>query len=139
MTTRTLSFLPDTNLFIQCRPLEELDWPEWADFDEVYLIVCRTVQREIDRQKHYGNGRVAQRARKTSSLFRSIIEEDYKVIREKDLQVKLMLESSSIPSPELEDRLDYTKPDDEIVGFLHQYKQQHPEADVRLLTHDTGS
>lgn len=138
MTTRILFFFPDTNLFIQCRPLEELDWSEWADLDEVHLIVCRTVQREIDQQKHYGNGRVAQRARKTSSLFRSIVEKDYGVIRDKGPQVKLMLESPSVPSPELKDRLDYTKPDDEIVGLLHQYRQQHPEADVRLLTHDTG-
>ena len=138
MPTRILSFFPDTNLFIQCRPLEELDWSEWTDFEEVHLIVCRTVQREIDQQKHRGNGRVAQRARKTSSIFRSIIEEDYRVIRGKSPQVKLVLESSSVPSPELKGRLDYTKADDEIVGFLHQYKQQHPEADVRLLTHDTG-
>ena len=138
MPTRILSFFPDTNLFIQCRPLEELDWSEWTDFEEVHLIVCRTVQREIDQQKHRGNGRVAQRARKTSSLFRSIIEKDCSVIREKGPRVKLMLESSSVPSPELKDRLDYDKPDDEIVGFLHKYEQQHPEADVRLLTHDTG-
>ena len=50
MTARILSFFPDTNLFIQCRSLEELDWSEWADFEEVHLIVCRTVQREIDQQ-----------------------------------------------------------------------------------------
>ena len=138
MTIRILSFFPDTNLFIQCRSLKELDWSEWADFEEVHLIICHTVQREIDQQKHRRNGRVAQRARKTSSLFRSIVEKDHSLIREKCPQVKLMLESSSVPSPELKDRLDYDKPDDEIVGFLHQYKQQHPEADVRLLTHDTG-
>ena len=138
MPTRILSFFPDTNLFIQCLSLEELDWSEWIDFEEVHLIVCRTVQWEMDQQKNRGNDRVAQRARKTSSLFRSIVEEDYKVIREKGPQVKLMLESFSVPSPELKDRLDYNKPDDEIVGLLHQYKQQHPEADVRLLTHDTG-
>lgn len=138
MTIRILSFFPDTNLFIQCRSLKELDWSEWADFEEVHLIICHTVQREIDQQKHRRNGRVAQRARKTSSLFRSIVEKDHSLIREKGPQVKLMLESSSVPSPELKDRLDYDKPDDEIVGFLHQYKQQHPEADVRLLTHDTG-
>ena len=138
MTTRILSFFLDTNLFIQCRPLEELDWSEWADFEEVHLIVCRTVQREIDQQKHRGNGRVPQHARKTSSLFRSIIETGYKVIRDEGPQVKLVLESSSVPSPELKDRLDYNKPDDEIVGFLYQYKQQEPNADVRLLTYDTG-
>ena len=138
MTTRILSLFPDTNLFIQCRPLEELDWSEWTDFEEVHLIVCRTVQKEIDRQKHRGSDRVAQQARKTASLFRSIVEKDYKVIRKKGPQVKLMLESPSVPSPELKDRLDYNSPDDKIVGFLHQYKQQHPKADVRLLTYDTG-
>ncbi len=138
MITSILSFFPDTNLFIQCRPLGELDWSEWTDFEEVHLIVCRTVQREIDQQKHRGNGRVAQRARKTSSLFRSIIETGYKVIQDEGPQVKLVLESSSVPSPDLKDHLDYNSPDDEIVGFLYQYKQQHPETDVRLLTHDTG-
>ena len=138
MTRRNLCLFPDTNVFIQCRPLEEFDWSEWADFEEVYLIVCRTVQREIDNQKTRGNDRVAQRARKTNSLFRHIIEKGYQVIREDDPPVKLILESSSVPSNELKDNLDYSNPDDEIVGFLHKYKQQYPEADVRLLTHDTG-
>ncbi len=138
MTTRSLSFFPDTNLFIQCRPLEELDWPEWADFEEIHLIVCRTVQREIDQRKNRGNDRSAQRARKTSSLFRSMIETGCQVIRDKGPRVELILESSSIPSPNLKDRLDYSKPDDEIVGFLYRYRQQNPEADIRLLTYDTG-
>lgn len=138
MTRRNLCLFPDTNVFIQCRPLEEFDWSEWADFEEVYLIVCRTVQREIDRQKTHGNDRVAQRARKTNSLFRHIIEKGYKVIREDGPPVKLILESSSVPSNELKDDLDYSNPDDEIIGFLYKYKQQYPEADVRLLTHDTG-
>ena len=30
MTTRTLCLFLDTNLFIQCRPSEELDWSEWV-------------------------------------------------------------------------------------------------------------
>ena len=139
MTRRNLCLFPDTNVFIQCRPLEEFDWSEWADFEEVYLIVCRTVQREIDDQKTRGNDRVAQRARKTNSLFRHIIEKDYKVIREDSPPVKLILGSSNVPSNELKDHLDYSKPDNEIVGFLYQYKQQYPEADVRLLTYDTGA
>ena len=138
MTGRNLYLFPDTNFFIQCRPLEELDWSEWKEFEEVHLIVCRAVQREIDRQKTRGNDRVGQRARKINSLFRQIVENGYKVIRKDAPPVKLILESSSVPSNELKDRLDYSKSDDEIVGFLYQYKQQYSEADVRLLTHDTG-
>lgn len=41
----TLYLFPDTNLFIQCRPLEELDWTQWSAFDQVHLIVSRPVQR----------------------------------------------------------------------------------------------
>ena len=93
---------------------------------------------EIDRQKTRGNDRVGQRARKINSMFRQIVETGYKVIREDGPPVKLILESSSVPSNELKDRLDYSNPDDEIVGFLHKYQQKYPEADARLLTHDTG-
>ena len=47
----TLYVFPDTNLFIQCRPLNELDWSLWPDSSEIHLVVTRPVQREIDGQK----------------------------------------------------------------------------------------
>ena len=140
MTTQILYLFPDTNLFIQCRPLQELDWSEWENFEEIHLIICRPVQREIDNQKNRGNDRVSQRARKMYSLFRKIAlgANDYEPILETTPQVKLFLESPSKPSTELEHRLDYSKPDDEIVGCLYRFRQDHPDKDARLLTHDTG-
>lgn len=140
MTTQILYIFPDTNLFIQCRPLQELDWSKWKNFKEIHLIVCRPVQREIDNQKNRGNDRVGQRARKMYTLFRKIAlgANDYELIREATPQIKLFLEPLSKPSPELEHRLDYSKPDDEIVGFLYKFRQQHPDKDAQLLTHDTG-
>lgn len=47
----TLHLFADTNVFIQCAPLESLDVSICGDFAEVHLIVCRPVQREIDNQK----------------------------------------------------------------------------------------
>ena len=140
MTTQILYLFPDNNLFIQCRPLQEIDWSEWASFEEIHLIVCRPVQREIDNQKNRGNDRVGKRARKMYSLFRKIAlgANDYEPILETTPQVKLFLESLAKPSPELEHRLDYSKPDDEIVGCLYRFRQEHPDKDVRLLTHDAG-
>ena len=70
----TLYVFPDTNLFIQCHPLEQLNWAELGAYDEIRLIVCRTVQREIDRNKDRGNDRVGKRARTTNSLFRKVIQ-----------------------------------------------------------------
>lgn len=140
MTTQILYLFPDNNLFIQCRSLQEIDWSEWANFEEIHLIVCRPVQREIDNQKNRGNDRVGRRARKTSTLFREIAlgTNDYELIREGTPQVKLFLESLSRPSPKLADRLDYGKSDDEIVGCLYRFRQEHPDKDARLLSHDTG-
>ena len=61
---KVLRFFIDTNVQIQCRPLAELDWSPWAGFDEVQLVVCRPVQREIDHQKGRGNDRVGKQARR---------------------------------------------------------------------------
>lgn len=140
MTKQTLYLFPDTNLFIQCHPLEQLDWSEWKEFDEVHLIVCRPVQREIDTQKYRGKERVGQRARATYADFRRIIdsEEGYRLVKNSCPRVKLYLESPSSPSKDLTDTLDYSKPDDEVVGCIYRFKQEHQNKDVRLLTHDGG-
>src|ERR1700730_3079901 len=84
---------PDTNAFVQCRPLDQVDWSAWAEFDEVRMIVTRPVQNEIDKHKNKGSDRLAKRARLASSLFREIIKssDDTKVIRETGPTIKLYL------------------------------------------------
>ena len=140
MTKRTLYLFPDTNLFIQCRPLADLDWSEWDEFEEVHLIACRPVQREIDSQKNRENDRVARRARTTYGVFMRIIDSEsgFELVRPVGPQVKLYLQGPSLPSEELKGTLDYGKADDEIVGYLYKYKQENPNEDARLLTHDGG-
>ena len=139
MNKHTLYLFPDTNLFIQCHPLADLDWSEWNEF-EVHLVVCRPVQKEIDNLKNRGNDRVGQRARATYRIFRQIItsEDDYKLIRKVGPQVRLYLQGTSLPSKELKDVLDYDNTDDEIIGCLYKYRHENLDADARLLTYDTG-
>ena len=140
MTNRVLYLFPDTNLFIQCKSLEQIDWSECGDFDEVHLIVCRPVQREIDNQKSKGNDRVGQRARKTNSIFQSIVSsnEGYHIVRESGPHVRLYIDPTNLPSQDLKDRLDYSKLDDEIAGCCYRYREEHETSSVQLLTHDTG-
>ncbi len=137
---RILHLVPDTNLFIQCLPLGELPWSALGDFEEIRLIVCRPVQREIDNQKNRGNDRVGKRARTAYKLFRNIImgDSDHIVVREDKPIVKVYLDVRLLPNQELTDTLDYSKPDDEIVGCLHKFKQDCQSKDIRLLTHDSG-
>ena len=140
MTEHILYLFPDTNVFIQCRPLDQLDWSEWREFSEIHLLVSRPVQREIDNQKNRGNDRVANKARTTYTLFRKIIDstQGYELVSSSSPTVKLFLEAPSRPSSELQDTLDYNKADDEIVGCLHRFREENQGADARLLTYDGG-
>ena len=140
MGEKILYLFPDTNLFIQCKPIRDLDWSEWSEFSEIHLIVCRPVTREIDDQKNRGNGRVAQRARSTYQLFSPLAEDEqaFLIIKESAPVVKLLLEGLGQPSPSLKEVLDYNKMDDQIVGCLHRFRHENPDVDARLLSHDRG-
>ena len=136
----TLYLFPDTNVFLQCRSLNELDWSEWGDYEEIHLIVCQPVQREMDKHKNRGNDRIGKRARKTYSMFRQIIlnEQDYELIQQTGPRVVLSLDVSISPNEMQLTSLDYSKNDDQLVGCVHAYRERNACLDVRLLTHDIG-
>lgn len=138
--TRIVYLFPDTNVLVQCLPLDQLDWSAWREFDEVHLIITRPVQAEIDDQKNKGRERLARRARKASTLLREILLGGHGcyVIRRADPLVKLLIKSTVRPSRDLADILDYARLDDQLVGTAHNFAQQNPGLDVRVLTHDTG-
>ncbi|HCD83189.1 MAG TPA: hypothetical protein DEQ45_05045 [Agrobacterium sp.] len=135
-----LFLLPDSNLFIQCKPLKDLDWSPWKNYSHVRLIVTRPVQVEIDRQKNKGSDRLGQRARKASSLFREMLKAEHNdmVIREADPRVTMMLAINMRPDPQLENSLDYSERDDQLVGIASAYSKNFPDTEVSVLTYDTG-
>ena len=130
----------DSNVLLECKVLEELQWEELGNYDEFHLIVCRTVQREIDNHKSDSRNRVQDRARKASSLFGKILEstEGYHPVRTKRPIVKLFLEMLSKPNQTHTSHISQEKPDDEIVAFCYAYAKEHPSSTVKLLTDDTG-
>ena len=137
---RTLYLFPDTNLFIQCRRLGDLDWSVWSKFDEIQLIVCKPIQREIDNLKRRGNNRVGRRARKTHSMFRKILVDgrEFELVREENPRVKICIDPTLTPDLKIKDQLDYNDIDDQLVGCVHSFRERFPNRDVRLLTHDAG-
>lgn len=131
---------PDTNLFIQCKPINELNWSKWNDYDEVCLIISRPVQAEIDRQKGGGNTRLAKRARATSSMFREILlsEEKYREVLSKKPIVRLYIRQDIKPDESLSEQLTYSERDDQLVGIVSSFSDPHNNKRAFLLTHDTG-
>lgn len=138
---QTLTLFVDTNLFIQCPPLEDLNWAllDSSRCDSIVLIVSRPVQREIDNQKGKGGTRVGSKARSAASLFRqAILSQKDHVVRETNPRVILRIDPHTKPDPALKDHLDYTQRDDELVGTLSSFLKQNPTAKCALLTDDTG-
>lgn len=131
------TFFVDTNLFLQCKPLEELPWHEISDEAEsLLLLISPTVMAEIDRLKSDGNSRRARRAKKANSLFREILRSKTKVIREAGPHVEITFSptlKSKIAKP---DSLDLSRMDDKIIYEAYVYAQG--SFGVALLTHDTS-
>ena len=137
MSTATLHYFVDTNLFIQCRPLEQLDWSPWDTFEEVRLIVSSPVLREIDYRKNKSNDRAGNRARATSAMFREMLNEGHKLVCTRSPRVVLCVELQHTYSRDLEHRLNYQERDDQLVGTVYEFARRHQGSNVRLLTHDT--
>lgn len=114
--TTVLTLFPDTNVFVQCRSLEEIDWSQLGAFDRIDLLICRPVQVEIDRHKSKASGRLSKRARTASALFKRALDAPGKVLvlssgkPELRLQVRIDLR----PSKRLEEHLDYQERDDQL-------------------------
>lgn len=135
-----LHFIIDTNLVLQCKPLKELDWSEWRDFEEVHLIVCRPVLRELDAHKYNPRNRISGRSRDFLSLISPLIEgpEESLLIKENNPPVKLFVAPEHRAKRSLSEELDYSKSDDELIGCIQTYIDKNPSVKTRLLTHDSG-
>lgn len=135
---KILYVFPDTNVFVQCKQLEALEWRVLGNYDKVILIVTRPVISEVDAQKS-GSGRLAKRARVANSLFRKFLQGD-------EIEISLQGEGPTLtvalgqnlePSDELSDLLNYNHADDRLVGIAHAYQAKN-DREVLFLSHDTG-
>lgn len=136
MSLSILYYFVDTNLFIQCQSLEQIDWSPLGTFEEVWLIVSHPVLREIDYRKNKGNDRSGRRARSTLTMFRKMGKGGCKLIRSENPRVVLTIEPEHTYEQNPQDRLNYQERDDQLIGILYKFIQHRPDSDARLLTYD---
>lgn len=136
-----VQFVVDTNLFHECKALDaaDFDWSAVGDFDAIELIVCGVVQSELDRQRKDNRSRVKKRAIKAVAWFRAMLMTGSNTheIRASGPRVTMHISPAraSQAHPEI---LDPDVNDDRIVGVAFALAANEPEADIRLLTDDTG-
>lgn len=131
------AFIADTNLFFECKRLEELPWSDLA-VDPVILALIKPVMAEIDKHKK-GNGRARKRAIEISGRIRGMLMSPSPevVIQEAGPRVVLRLMPIVLPDPELSSSLDYSINDDRIVGTVATLSKVGTFTSVSMLTDDS--
>jgi hypothetical protein len=130
-------FVADTNLFFECKRLEELPWSELA-VDPVVIALTKPVLAEIDKHKK-SSGRTRKRAIEISGRIRGMLTAlpPEVVIQEVGPRVVLRLMPIVQPAPELASSLDYSINDDRIVGTVATLSKDETFASVSMLTDDS--
>ena len=132
-------FVADTNLFFECKRLEDLPWSELGA-DQVVIALTRPVHAEIDKHKK-GGGRTRKRALEVSGRVRKMLESHAQetVIQEEVPRVVLRMVPTVLPDPAQAEALDYNVNDDRIVGIVSALAKHESSASVSLLTDDGGA
>jgi predicted ribonuclease YlaK len=133
------AFIADTNLFFECKSLEDLPWSE-LKVDTVVIALTKPVLSEIDKHKK-ASGRTRDRAIEIFGRIRKILDADLSEVVIKDAGPRVLLRLIPIvqPDPELANSLDYTINDDRIVGIVSAILKEGAFASVTMITDDMGA
>lgn len=123
----------DSNLFLQCRPMQDLDWDRLVGQDEVTILIPSAVLAELDKHKSDGNGRRAQRARAALTFLEKLLEapDDTVILRSTPAKVIAKF------APEVSGD-DSTSSDDSILFEVADLTRTKGRAAVSLVTDDTN-
>ncbi|MEQ1536679.1 MAG: PIN domain-containing protein [Burkholderiaceae bacterium] len=123
----------DSNLFLQCRPLQDLDWDRLVGREEVTILVPSAVLAELDKHKSDGNSRRAQRARRALQFLNSLLvsPDDTVIVRTTPTKVIAQF------APEVSGDQS-TSNDDSILFEVAEMTRTHGNQTVGLVTHDTN-
>jgi rRNA-processing protein FCF1 len=123
----------DSNLFLQCRPLEDLDWDCLVGREEVTLLVPSAVLAELDKHKSDGNSRRAQRARRALQFLDCILKAPDDTVIVRMAPVKVIAQFAPEVSGDAS-----TSNDDAILFEVAEMTRTHGNQAVGLVTHDTN-
>ena len=135
---KELQLVADTNLFFEFKKLEELPWGE-LNADPILILITKPVLDEIDKHKK-NNGRTRDRAMSIFQMLRNSFKAGGAdtVIREDSPRVLLRHVGSVAPDEKLQDKIDFYKNDDRLVGILSTLINKNKAVNIVLFTDDTG-
>ncbi len=129
----------DTHFFLHFKHAQELAWSDVTAADPIFLVVGRTVQKEIEKHKHEKRGRVQGRAKDYASKLATI------ALQRSPIELR-----ANAPKVMPDFRPGHPKgwsnpadlnagwADDMIVADALAFQHDNPAANVAILTGDPG-
>lgn len=128
------ALFPDTNVYLHCRRLNEIDWLELFNTDACHIVVPKVVIGELDKHKNsHPNSTIQKRAR---GIIQQL-EQWFGVDNTVRLGVTIEPYLGSIAGYE-QDNLDFTLNDDRLIAYMLSYVEANPSVETILVTTDLG-
>lgn len=124
----------DANIWIHCRPVDQVDWCRLLGVDEIRFVASAPLVRELDKLKYAA--RTRDRARAALALMESWAHAHQPVELRSKVFGQFWFPREAPNATML--GLDATHPDDVLVTYAHAFHAQHSDSHVLLLTDDSG-
>lgn len=134
MSSRHIVFL-DTNTYVHCRSIEEIPWPTLIKAP-VTIIIPRTTISELDKIKDtHPQNHIRDRARRALQNIEKWTAAPTFIRENVAMEEYRALPTISFAAY----HLDHDRADDYLIGTILQYQEDHPAADITLVSYDTGA
>ena len=126
----------DTNIFIHCQDITNIDWNDELGASEVCLVIAPVVFEELDVFKDDPrNMRKRDRAREAISLLESKLDSKDHIVR----KGVTLTYAEGLPHKEFGVyNLAPGNNDDRLVASAIQWTHRHSDNDLILISHDSG-
>lgn len=122
----------DTNIYLHAKPVQDIPWRDLLD-DDVQILIPRITVQELDEQKDT-NTKQATRDRARKALHQIETWTTPTTLR-KGVTITYHHDGPN----QLPDGLRRERNDDVLIATILYYKEQHPTANVILISNDTGA
>ena len=129
----------DTNVFLECNSISEIDWSLITEDTEITIYICFTVLDELDKFKTDQNNRRRRKAVNSIKLLSQIFEQNIAITHKQQcfhLSVKM---ADNYANEELKalKGLDISRNDDLIIATVALFNE-HTNNNAILISHDLG-
>lgn len=127
-----LNIFIDTNILLHFKTFDEINWAKIVN-DDFSLVIAPIVLDEIDKHKNHNNPKTARRAKMIADKFGQYLDG-----QKEKTDLTFIPKRPAVRYFE-ENQLDPKHQDDCLLASILQFREEHPTAQIRLVTDDLGA